>query len=363
MHILHIDEQKTWRGGEQQAYWLIEGLISKGLSISVIGRKNSPFIEKLQKLPSLNTFELPLYSEFDLLSAWKIANICKETKVDIIHAHTSHAHSISIIAKKIFNAPAKIVVSRRVSFPPAKNLLSRWKYLNADAILPVSFYVSRTLLENNIPQEKIKVVRSSINLQNLEVEPYSKKELGVPQNSIVLFNAGALVDHKDHLTLIKSFYLASKENKNLILLIAGEGHLRSKIETEIKKLALQEKVKLLGHRKDVPRIMKSIDIYVSSSWSEGLGTSILEALASKKPVVATDAGGVSEMVINEVTGLLVPPRNPEKLASAILYVINNPEKVNLFINNGRKHIEENFTVQRMIQETIKVYNELTTKQF
>ncbi|MCX8065024.1 MAG: glycosyltransferase family 4 protein [Candidatus Hydrogenedentes bacterium] len=358
MHILHIDEQITWRGGEQQALWLIEGLLSKKIRVSVAGKKNTPFIEKLQKLQNVNVFTLPLSSELDFISAREVAKACKAHSVDIIHAHTSHAHSIAVIAKRFFKAPVKIIVSRRVSFPPSKNIFSRWKYLNADAILPVSFYVAKTLLEHNIPKEKIKVVRSSINLDELNVQPYSREELGIPPDKVILFNAGALVDHKDHLTLIKAFYLANKNQNNLFLLIAGDGPLRKNIEKEIKILGVENKVRLLGHRKDVPKIMKSIDIYVSSSWSEGLGTSVLEALASKKPVIATDAGGISEMVINETTGLLLPPRNPEMLAASILYILQHPEEALRFANEGRKHVEENFSVERMIKETIEVYEEV-----
>lgn len=361
MHILHIDEQTTWRGGEQQALWLIEGLLSRGIQISVVGKRNSPFLEKVGKFPNINVLELPLISELDLYSAWRIAKICKNWNIDIIHAHTSHAHSLAVLTKKIFYPQVKVVVSRRVSFTPSKNVFSRWKYNNADAILPVSFYVAKILLDNNMPKGKIKVVRSSINLRNLDVEPYRKEELGIPSDSVAIFNAGALVDHKDHLNLLRAFYLAHKKQNNLYLLIAGEGPLRSRIEMEIKKLSIEDRVILLGHRSDVPKIMKSIDIYVSSSWSEGLGTSVLEALALKKPVVATDAGGVSEMVINKVTGILVPSRDPEELADGILYVIEHPEEAIHFANEGRKHVENNFSVDRMIEETLQVYKELTAQ--
>jgi len=99
-------------------------------------------------------------------------------------------------------------------------------------------------------------------------------------------------------------------------------------------------------------------MYISSSCSEGLGTSILEALASEKPVVATEAGGVSEMVLNHETGILVPNKNPQLLAEAIIYMLSHPEEATAMAKKGRKHVEDNFTVQRMVDETLSVYQKL-----
>ncbi|HOK08509.1 MAG TPA: glycosyltransferase family 4 protein [Candidatus Hydrogenedens sp.] len=357
MHVLHIDEQMTWRGGEQQACWLIQGLINKGFKIFAVGKKDSEFIKKLNTISGVITITLPLSSEFDLYSAWKIAQIAKKEKIDIIHAHTSHAHSIAIISKLFYNKP-KIVVSRRVSFPPHNNFVSKWKYNHVDIILPVSFYVAKILKENNIPEQKICVVRSSIDLSHIQNQPYSKSNFNIDNNTYVLFNAGALVPHKDQITLIKAFKKVLKQIPNCMLLIAGDGPLKETLQKEITANDLEGNVLLLGYRKDIPQIIKMSDVYVSSSWSEGLGTSVLEALACEKPVVATEAGGVPEMVINNKTGLLVPAQNPTLLAEAITYILKNPQKALDMAKQGKKHIEDYFTVQRMVEETISVYQKL-----
>ncbi len=293
----------------------------------------------------------------DLYSAWKISQITKKYKIDIIHAHTSHAHSLAVLSTFFHSAP-KIVVSRRVSFPPAKNIFSRWKYNRADIILPVSYYVARILKENGIPEEKIHVVRSSIDLSHINVSPYKKSDIAIDENKKILINAGALVPHKDHFTLLKAYSIIRKSFPDTVLLIAGSGPLQNEIQEEICKLNISQDVKLLGHRKDVPQLIKTSDLYISSSWSEGLGTSVLEALACEKPVVATEAGGVSEMVINRETGILVPNRNPQLLAEAIIYMLSHPEEATTMARKGRKHVEDNFTVERMVRETISVYQKL-----
>ncbi|MGC8847152.1 MAG: glycosyltransferase, partial [Candidatus Hydrogenedens sp.] len=309
------------------------------------------------KIPNINTFTLPLRSELDLYSAWKIATITRKNKIDIIHAHTSHAHSLALLST-FFYATPKIVVSRRVSFPPAKNVFSQWKYNHIDLIIPVSYYVAKILKEHGVAENKIQVVRSSIDLSHIDVPPYKKSELAIDETTKILLNAGALVPHKDHITLLHAFVKVKEIFNDIVLLLAGSGPLQNDIQTEIEKLHLSQHVRLLGYRSDVPRLIRTSDLYVSSSWSEGLGTSILEALASKKPVVATEAGGVSEMVINHKTGLLVPNKNPQLLAEAIIYMLSHPDESMAMAEKGRKHVEDNFTVQRMIDETISVYQKL-----
>ncbi len=357
MKILHIDEQTPWRGGEQQACWLIQGLCSYGFEVYAVGKKESAFINQLRKDSNVKTLALPLCSEFDLYSAWKIAQISKAEKIDILHAHTSHAHTLAMMSTWFYAAP-KIVVSRRVSFPPNKNIFSKWKYNHIDLILAVSYYVAKILKEHGIPENKIQVVRSSINLSHIEVPPYTKSELGIEEDKKILINAGALVPHKDHFTLLNAFAKVLETFPNVILLIAGSGPLQKSIQDKIDELRLNPHVQLLGYRNDVPRLIKTADIYVSSSWSEGLGTSVLEALACEKPVVATEAGGVSEMVIDHNTGLLVPNRNPEALAKAIHYILNNLEEAKKMAKQGRLHIEKHFTVERMVDETVSVYKKL-----
>ncbi len=357
MRILHIDEQQTWRGGEQQAFWLMQGLLSHGLEVYAIGKENSEFVNRLKRIPDIKVFTLPLRSEYDIFSAWKIAQITKKNRIDIIHAHTSHAHALAILST-FMNPIPKTVISRRVSFAPANNIFSKWKYNHVDLILPVSYYVAKVLKEHSVNENKIQVVRSSINLTHIDVLPYNKKELDINDNTQILLTAGALVPHKDHITLLHAFVHVKEVFKDIILLIAGSGPLLNTIQIEIDNLNLTQHVRLLGHRNDVPRLIKTADLYVSSSWSEGLGTSILEALACEKPVVATEAGGVSEMVIPHETGLLIQNRNPQLLAEAIIYMLSHPDEAKAMAKKGKKHVEDNFTVQRMVDETISVYKKL-----
>jgi glycosyltransferase involved in cell wall biosynthesis len=174
----------------------------------------------------------------------------------------------------------------------------------------------------------------------------------------MLFSAGALVDQKDHATLLDAFKMVLKEQPACRLILAGEGSLRATLEAKVATLGIADHVVFLGQRSDVPAITRAADLYVSSSLSEGLGTSVLEALGSGTPVVATSAGGVGEMVINNQTGRLVPTANPAALAEAMLDALCQPEESQRMASNSKRLVEDQFGVDRMVEGNIAVYGEL-----
>jgi glycosyltransferase involved in cell wall biosynthesis len=357
VNVLHIDEQRTWRGGEQQASWLMAGLAAQGHRITIAGRAGSPFLLAPHGGAEIDRIALPFLNEADPITAARLAAIIRGRRIDIIHAHTSHAHLQACLARA-FARRGRVVVSRRVSFVPKPGPLNGWKYSMPDIYLAVSARVGEVLLEYGLPRHQVEVVYSSIDFSRTAVPAISRQELEVPEDALLLFSAGALVDHKDHATLLAALPPVLARHPNTLLLIAGEGKLRGALETQIAASGLGLHVRLLGHRTDVPAILRSSDLYVSSSWSEGLGTSVLEALACGIPVVATEAGGVGEMVLPGKTGLLVPARNPATLSAAMLEALDNPEQAQARAAQGKAHVEANFTTPRMVENTLRVYRRL-----
>ena len=361
MHILHIDEQNEWRGGEQQASWLIQGLVARGHTVTIAARPDSAFLNADHGGVTIHREPVPLRSEFDLPSALRLARIVRERHVDILHAHTSHAHTLACLTRRIARR-AKVVVHRRVSFPPKTHFLNRWKYREPDRIIAVSGKVDDVLREAGVPEGKRALVHSSIDVSRLQVAPASRTDLGVAEAVPLVVSAGALVGHKDHATLLAAMPAVLREIPAARLLLAGEGELRPKLESQITALDLASAVRLLGHRTDVPSIIRTADLYVSSSWSEGLGTSVLEALAAEVPVVATVAGGVPEMVLDGRTGYLVPNRNPEALAAAIIRSLQHRDHARKMARAGAQLVRDKFTVDRMVEGTIRVYESLLNGQ-
>ena len=360
MNILHLDEQIGWRGGEQQASWLVQGLAAKGHQVWIAGKPDGEFLKSVHGNAPLNRVPLPFRAELDFYTCWRLAQIVYQEEIDIIHAHTSHTHTIACITRAMARR-ASAVVSRRVSFPPKTDVFNRWKYRAPDALLAVSENVADVLRESGLPEGKVIRVYSAIDLARLDVSAASRKDLGVAKDASLLLSAGALVDHKDHATLLSAMPAIVAARPKVRLLIAGEGPLRASLEKQIAELALADHVTLLGHRTDVPALVHAADLYISSSWSEGLGTSVLEALACETPVVAARAGGIPEMIITGKTGRLVPNRDPSALAEAVLDTIKHPEASARMAAAGRKLVEQRFTADRMVESTLEVYLKLVAR--
>lgn len=359
MRVLHIDEQDGWRGGEQQASWLMQGLIDRGYDVHLAARPGSRFFsaEHGQGGASIARWAVPLRGEWDALSAKALERIVRGQGINVLHAHTSHAHTLACVARR-WAGRGKVVVSRRVSFPPRPGVFNRWKYAQPDLFLSVSGRVDETLAEYGIPQARRRVVHSAVDLERLAVPALSRAELGVPDDAPLVVSAGALVDHKDIENLVEATALARREIPALRVVVAGEGDRRASVEARIAALGLRDCVTLLGHRNDAPRLIRAGDCYVSSSWSEGLGTSILEALACGTPVVACEAGGAGEMVLPGETGRLVPARDAEALAAAMVATLRDPAGARAMAEAGRAHIEANFLVERMVAGTVDAYASL-----
>ena len=214
------------------------------------------------------------------------------------------------------------------------------------------------LTEYGVDASKVRVVHSSIDLGRLDVDPLEREALGVPEGVPLVGSIGALVGHKDHGNLVSALAIALKDVPDLHLAIAGEGALRPAIEARIAELGVGDRVRLLGHRDDAPRVLRALDVYVSSSWSEGLGTSVLEGLACGVPVVATLAGGAAEMVLDGETGLLIPARDPEALAGGIVRMLCDKALAQTVVANAKAHVLAHFTVDKMVEGNIAVYEGL-----
>lgn len=357
MKILHVDEQTGWRGGEQQASWLIEELAQRGHEVAIAGKPNSAILADDHGGAPVEKFAVPMRSEGDIFSMRQLGKIVREHNIDILHAHSSHAHTFACLGKK-FAGCGKAVVSRRIDYQPKGSWLNRWKYSLPDQFIPVSRRVDEVLENYGVPARQRTMVYDCIRPDLLAVEPLSRAEIGVDEDAPLIFSAGALVGHKDIENLIRSVPFFIDRFPTARVLIAGEGPLRPKIERVISELGLTQVVTLLGQRPDVPNLLQTADLYASSSWTEGLGTSILEALAVGLPIVASDAGGIKEMVIHGKTGYLVPNRDPEALGNAIASNLENRTEALKMAETGVQHINANFLPKHMVDGMIEVYEKV-----
>ncbi|MBA3258073.1 MAG: glycosyltransferase, partial [Gemmatimonadales bacterium] len=267
----------------------------------------------------------------------------------LLHAHDAHALTLAGIASWCSGSP--LVVTRRVDF----HLRRRGFWTRADRVIAISEAVAGVLRADGIDPSRIAVVHSGIDLSAAEraVPLGVRARLGLPAHALVAVSVGALVPHKDHATLLRAAELLEIRCPSLHWIIAGNGPLRPQLERLLDELRLRSRVHLLGQVADPLPLVADADLFVMSSKEEGLGTSVLDAMARGIPVASTAAGGLPEM-LGGGAGLLVPPGRPAALADAVARLAGDPELRRELATRGRIAVRR-FSAERMAGEVRTVY--------
>jgi glycosyltransferase involved in cell wall biosynthesis len=357
MFSLHIDTARTWRGGQNQVLVTLMGL--RALNHRTMLVANSEGELRQRAAEGLDLVPLAPRTEMDLSAAWRLSRLLKQVKPDIVHAHDPHGVAMAALALSMSTAPVKppLVAARRVDFHLRNSTLSRWKYRQVDCFICASEAIRRILIADGIAAARAVTVHEGIDLERVAAAPPAglHEEFWLPHDAPVVGNVAALVAHKGQRYLIEAASTVIRQVPDARFIIAGEGELRPHLERLIKERHLEKHVLLAGFRPDVLSLHKSFDIFVLSSTTEGLGTSLLDAMACGKPIVATSAGGIPEVVEDEVSGLLVPPRDHEALARAIVTLLKDEGLRRQYGATGLARVRERYSAERMVQNTLHVY--------
>ncbi len=352
MRILHVDTQVGWRGGEQQLFLLVENLIKMNISTAIACKKNDELYRRCKE-KGIKTVPL---SGNQLLDSLKIAYIGK--KFDVIHAHAAKAHTVCAFGK-LFNKKS-LVYTRRVDYKPKDNPITFFKYRNTNMIVAISEFVAKTIKAYIGTDISVKVIYSAVDTK-LKNRVDDKKVLSIKDSykgNIIVGSVAALTDQKNIPNLIKAATYVIKQYPKTQFIVLGQGRLKANLENMIKIEGLDERFKLVGFKRDIENYIKAFDIFVLPSDFEGLGSSILSAMILNVPVVATDAGGVREAVINNKTGLLIPRNNPTLLANAILNIMENSQLREYLTRHAYEFIISKFSVEHMVDKYLQIYGTL-----
>ncbi|MBI4054968.1 MAG: glycosyltransferase [Elusimicrobia bacterium] len=357
--IWHLDTERTWRGGQQQLLYLATHLKAQGHRNTILCPPQAPLATEAAGR-GLEIFPLSCRGEWDLWSLWKLRRWVRDLRPQVLHAHSGHAVTYALFAA-CGNPHLRCVAHRRVDFP-LSSPLSRIKYSRMDRILSISQAVRRVLEGEGLPQRKIRVVHSAVDLKALRERAAQdsaslRQKLGVEASVPIVGQVGALVEHKDPLNLLRAILRVRVTLASVHLVYLGEGPLRGALEKEILRCGLQRCVHLMGFSPRPFSWMREMNVAVLSSRMEGLGTSLLEAMGLGVPVVATEAGGIPEMLVGGRDGLLVPPKDPERLGEAILKLLQNPDQARLYSQRAAARAEE-FSVEKMGRAVESIYEEI-----
>lgn len=359
--VLHVNTERTWRGGEQQCMYLLQGLERRAIECHLACQLGSPMESRAQEI-DIKVFSLRMRSEVDFAAIGYLRKLIRKEHYDLIHSHTSHAHTLAFLASAGLHTNR--LVTRRVDFSIFRHSFLRlsgikYRYM-ADYYIAISHKIKEVLVGDGIAPDRIFVVHSGIDVQRFRESSAGHliREFELQSQEQVVVNVAHLAGHKGQRHLIKAIPLVLKEVPNVRFFIVGGGDLRSDLEQLANSLELKDKVIFTGFRKDVGAFYKLADLFVMSSVQEGLGTAVLDALALGIPVVATEAGGIPEYIKNGKTGKLVPPGDHEALAEGIVYMLKNGKEARRMADEGKVLVRNHFSVQAMVNNNLKVYQKI-----
>ena len=254
-----------------------------------------------------------------------------------------------------------MVLSRRVAFPVRQNYFTRWKYNHPaiKKIICISETVKQVVSRSIDRPERLTVVYSGIDPQRFKASSgYLVKQYPVAVGKLVIGTIAALSGSKDLYTFLDTAFIFQEIGIPCHFFIVGEGPERAGLEEYIARKELQPHVTLTGFVSNVPELLPDFDIYLTTAKEEGLGTSVLDAFASRVPVVATRAGGIPEMVIHRETGLLAGVGDAATLATYLREIANDSSLKDKLVEAAYQHLLDHFTKEKMAQGTVEVYQSL-----
>jgi glycosyltransferase involved in cell wall biosynthesis len=307
----------------------------------------------------------------DLIAFLKIYRVLRKEKFDIVHTHTSKAGFLGRLAAKLARVPIIIYTPHgHVFFGYFSSLKTKIFILLeklasplADKIVAKTNREKEDYISYKITSERrLAIICSGIDLNRFkelssDEKLKIKKELGIPENSLVVGTAGRLVPVKGPEFLIEASKIIVSKYPDTYFLFAGDGPLRQSLEKKACRMGVKKNIIFLGWRDDVSKIISIFDIFVLPSLNEGMGRVLVEAMALRKPIVASCVGGIPDLVAHGKNGFLVPPKNPMELAKHIQLLLEDRGEREKMGSAGQETIF-NFSKERMIEDTESLYEEL-----
>lgn len=363
-----------WRGGAEKQLYLLASSLNSGKFKSLVVQLSPDDSLPISRgeIYGLELFHFPTRRWYGLSGVRQLGRLwllAKKRKVHIIHTFFEKSEVMGWLTARLAGIPIWITSRRDLGFKRKiiYDKIFRFSSMNCNRCIANCDAVKNTIArQKGLPGDRIEVIYNGLDLSLYEGSTNHqglRKELeiksGIPLVGMI---ANFNFEIKGHVYFLRAAKKILDEIPNVKFVLVGDGPLRPGYEALTRELNIEKQFYFLGKRADVPSILSDLDISVLSSTSEGFSNVILESMAAGKPVIATDVGGSREMVINTVTGYLVPPADPSGMATAITALIQNPEKAKAMGFAGRKVVREKFGVEIMIKKYEELYSSLLSEK-
>ena len=332
------------------------GMAARGHDVTLVCQSRGALAGRA-RAAGLDVRETPFGGDLAPGAVVALRAALREIRPEVVQLHDPHAVAAGLLACRLAGRPPA-VATRRVDFA-LRGALSRWKYAACGRVVAVSEAIAGVLRRDGVPPDRLRVVYEGV--PDRPPRPGGRdalRELGISGEAPVVGNVAALTGHKDHATLLAAAARVLARRPETRFVIVGEGELEPSLAAQARALGLEGRCVFAGFRNDLDRLVPAFTVFCLSSHMEGLGTSLLDAMSFAVPIVATAAGGIPEAVSDGITGRLVPPRDPDALATTLVEALESPERRAAWGAAGCRRFEERFTADRMVETTLAVYREL-----
>lgn len=372
MRICHVAMGDLWAGAEVQLLALMTYLVRlPGFEWSVVLFNEGRLADELRKLP-LSLAVIPEKQHGPLGLASGLARVFRQFRPDVVHTHKYKDSILATIVARCMGVPhiVRIVHGLPEPFQGLTNVkMSAYMIADrfvtrrlVDKVIAVSSEIEQGLGRLYDP-DRLVCIHNGIDLETVRVTTQradKRREWGVDDKAMLIGTVGRLVPVKGHVVLLEAFRILSRSHANVLLIFVGDGPLRVQLEADANRMGLGRSVIFAGHQELVHDFINMVDVFVLPSLHEGIPMVLLEALALRRPVVASRVGGIPEVLADGYSGVLVSPTNAEELATAIKSLINDPSTAAALGVAGRSQVESEFSADLMATRTAEMYRTLQT---
>jgi glycosyltransferase involved in cell wall biosynthesis len=343
--IVHVASGREWRGGQRQV-WLLAGALGRLGADQVVVTGTATELARRLESSGVRIRLAAWRAGLDPRVLWPILQELRRPRA-VLHAHDAHSLTLAGLCSALTGAP--LVVTRRVVFPLRRGGF----WLRAQRVIAISQAVRDALVADGVSSDRIVVIPSAVDIEPRPGNIAPRRALGLPEKGRIAVSLAALTPEKEQSTLVAAAARLVRDLPDLHWVIVGEGPLRTELEQQIAEAGLGDRFHLIGHRSDPHAFLAGADVCVLSSASEGLGSSILAAMALEVPVVATRVGGIPEL-LGSGAGLMVPRGDPAAFADAVRRALTEPDLRQNLTRNGRLEAQR-FSVSGMAERVLGVY--------
>ncbi len=359
MRILLVDLASTWRGGQSQGLLLLRGLAARGHAVHLLAAHEGAFGERA-RAENLAVTTVP-HALRRARAAGAIRRLLGTERFDIVHANEAHALTSAWLAQA--HRRAGLVAARRVAYPLGTGALARARYRAPRRIIAISRFVAQSVIASGVPAGIVSVVYDGVEIPppsspaaHTEARRAARERWGVRDRQPLIGCVGYLLPEKGQEFLLRALPEILVRFPDCHVLLAGDGPSRARLEQVAGELKIGAAIRFAGHVQNISTVYEALDVFVFPSLAEPLGSSLLSAMAAGVPVAAVASGGVPE-VVEEGAGLLVPGPEPKQIAESVLHLLGDPQWAASLGEAGRKVIQDKFSADRMVEETLKVYEQ------